>query len=346
VAETFCHRVQRNDIQHQERTVKFPQLTRRVAIVAAMLSSLNLLPATTAQAAPVPTKVPAAAALASLPTDLMWFNPGTGEVSTWLLNGFGNVLGKQAVDWHCSAASGCSAAWRPIGSGDMNNDGNQDLLWFNSTSGEMSSWLMNGFGNVLSAQSVDWHCSLASGCASSWWPVGIGDMNNDGNQDLLWFNSTSGEVSSWLMNGFGNVLFTQSVDWHCSAASGCAASWRPLGIADLNNDGRQDLLWFNRTSGEVSTWLLNGFGNVLSAQSIDWHCNFASGCSSQWRIIGVGDLNSDGNQDVTWYRSSTGEVSSWLLNGFGNVLSAQSLDWHCDTPSGCAHDWVPVDLVD
>ncbi|MEU4745513.1 VCBS repeat-containing protein, partial [Actinosynnema sp. NPDC023658] len=245
---------------------------------------------------------------ANATTDLLWFNRGTGEVSAWLLNGSGNVLGAQPMNWTCSYASGCSSAWSPVGTGDLNNDGSQDLTWFNRTSGEVSTWLTNGSGGVLGTQSVDWRCDQASGCSGQWQPIALGDFNGDHNQDVLWWNPTAGVVSAWLLNGYGNVLRSQELDWHCDYNSTCATYWRPVGAGDVNNDGNVDLVWFNYFSGVVSSWLLNGYGNVLARQDVDWHCDYTSGCSSQWRPVGVGDLNGDGRQDVTWYNYNSGVV--------------------------------------
>ncbi|MFD9734539.1 FG-GAP repeat domain-containing protein [Umezawaea sp. NPDC059074] len=278
-------------------------------------------------------------------TDLMWFNRGTGEVSSWQLNGYGNVLGAQPLTWTCSYASGCSTAWKPIGTGDLNNDGDQDVTWFNRTSGEVSTWLTNGSGTVLGTQPVDWHCDQASGCSTQWKPIALGDVNGDHNQDVVWWNSGTGVVSAWLLNGYGNVLAKQDLDWRCDYSSTCATYWRPVGVGDVNGDGHVDLVWFNYFTGVVSSWLLNGYGNVLAKQDVDWHCDYPSGCSSRWRPIGVGDLNGDGRQDVTWYDDTSGVVSSWLLNGYGNVLAKQDVDWHCDYTSGCSSTWGIVDLV-
>jgi hypothetical protein len=142
------------------------------------------------------------------------------------------------------------------------------------------------------------------------------------------------------MNGFirrattALVVATVALPIMVAAGSPATASVRATGLT-----------WYNRTTGVVSTWLLNGAGTVMGAQNLDWHCDAASGCASQWQPIGIGDVNGDGHADVTWYNRTTGVVSTWLLNGAGTVMGAQNLDWHCDAASGCASQWQPIGLA-
>ena len=44
--------------------------------------------------------------------DLGWWNPTSGEVSFWLLDGRGTVLRAHALDWRCG--TGCAWTWRPF----------------------------------------------------------------------------------------------------------------------------------------------------------------------------------------------------------------------------------------
>jgi hypothetical protein len=36
---------------------------------------------------------------------------------------------------------------------------------------------------------------------------------------------------------------------------------------------------------------------------------------TQWRIAGTGDFNGDGETDILWQNSATGERAIWLMNG-------------------------------
>ncbi len=47
--------------------------------------------------------------------DVLRFDPRSGQVVTWLLDGAGTVTGTQPLTWICAAASTCSTFWHPVG---------------------------------------------------------------------------------------------------------------------------------------------------------------------------------------------------------------------------------------
>jgi hypothetical protein len=82
---------------------------------------------------------------------------------------------------------------------DFNNDTKVDILW-RHTNGNNVAWLMNGVTQTGS-QSIN-------SVADPLWKIrGTGDFNQDGQTDILWWNSGSGTVGVWLMNG------SVQVDW-------------------------------------------------------------------------------------------------------------------------------------
>ena len=138
-------------------------------------------------------------------------------------------------------------------------------------------------------------------CASISPSVVDRDLNGDGKADLVWRNTTTGDVAGWLMNGL--TLQTGAV-----ISVGVPLAWQIVEIGDLNGDGKADLVWRNTTTGDVAGWLMNGLtlqtGAVISA-----------GISLSWHIVGVGDLNGDGKADLVWHNTATGDVVGWLMNG-------------------------------
>jgi len=90
-------------------------------------------------------------------TDVLWHNPGTGEVSVWFLNGT-SVIGSENLAWQVPGNSG----WELKGTGDFDRDGHIDLLWHNPGTGVVGVWNMSGAsiqGNenlTWNSQGTDW----------------------------------------------------------------------------------------------------------------------------------------------------------------------------------------------
>src|SRR5690606_5016812 len=74
---------------------------------------------------------------------------------------------------------------------------------------------------------------------------------------------------------------------------------------DVNGDGRSDLLFWR--NGTFVHWLMNGATQVQGR-------SFTA--PAGWSVIGSGDFNGDGRNDVVW-QSSNGNVYLWL-NTNGN----------------------------
>jgi hypothetical protein len=276
--------------------------------------------------------------------DLVWFNADSGVVSTWLLRYNGTVLGTQELDRRCDRASGCSNAWRPIGAGDMTGDGAPDIIWFNETTGQVASWLLDGTGHVLDTQYVDWRCAKAD-CGQQWNVVGLGDVNRDGHPDLVWWNATTGEVGIWIIDNHGTVLGAQYLDRRSAWSNDpCQGTW-PIAVGDVTGDGVADIVWADTATAQLSAWVLDGAGHVIGTQALgangdSYHCN-----TVRSMVVGVGDLDGNHYNDLIWWELYTGEITGWLRDAGGSTGARLPLDWRCSIPSGCAAEWYPFALM-
>ena len=78
---------------------------------------------------------------------------------------------------------------------------------------------------------------------------------------------------------------------------------------DLDGDGRADLIWRDRTTGDVQLWLMNGalrLGSIRLA---------GPSPAADWALVALGDLDGDGRADLVWQRASTGQALAWFMNG-------------------------------
>jgi len=219
--------------------------------------------------------------------DALWYNAATGDLQAWLLDLSGAVKGTQALSRKCGTADGCSQDWKPVGIGDFNHDGISDILWHSDKTGELQAWLLDGAGGVSGTESVSKPCGTGDGCWTNWHIIAIGDFNGDGIDDLFWYNTPTGKVNVAYLNGSGAVTGTQWLAKVCGPSDGCSTTWKPIGMADVNQDGFGDLLWENVTTGEVQGWLLNGYDRLLGLQSLSQRCDTASGCLQNLQPVGV-----------------------------------------------------------
>ena len=247
--------------------------------------------------------------------DILWQNSNTGEVYLWFMNG--SAIASQAGVAYLPSSTG----WVIKGIGDFNGDGKADILWQNSSSGEVYIWFMNG-STITSQVGVE---SVAP--STDWVIKGVGDFNGDGKADILWQNSSSGEVYIWLMNG--STIASQASPETLASSTG----WAIQGVGDFDGNGTSDILWQNSTSGEVYIWLMTGT-TIADQTAVE-----TVAPSSGWVIQGVGDYDASGRAGILWRNSSSGEVYMWLMNG--TTITSQA-DVETIAPSA---DWQIFPLL-
>ncbi|MCE2881088.1 MAG: VCBS repeat-containing protein [Planctomycetaceae bacterium] len=90
------------------------------------------------------------------------------------------------------------ADWRLAGTGDLDGDHDDDLVWHNPTNGEVRGWLMQGGMRVEGAV-------IRTGVAPQFELVSACDTDGDGDDDLFWRDISSGNVFGWRMDGLVRV---------------------------------------------------------------------------------------------------------------------------------------------
>ena len=229
-------------------------------------------------------------------SDILWRNVSTGQFSDWLGQANGGFVGNDA-----NAFATVPTSWTVVGTGDFNGDGRDDILWRNSN-GQLSDWLGNANGGFTPNDA-----NAATSVPTNWSVVGVGDFNGDGRDDILWRN-TVGQLSDWLGQANGGFVGNDA-----NAFTTVPTNWHVAGTGDFNGDGRDDILWRN-DAGQLSDWLGTANGGFAPNDA-----NAFASAPTSWHIVGTGDFNGDGRDDILW-RSDAGQLSDWLGQANGSFV--------------------------
>jgi uncharacterized repeat protein (TIGR01451 family) len=129
-----------------------------------------------------------------------------------------------------------------------------------------------------------------------------GDFNGDGRSDIVFYNTVTGEVREWWMNGL-------AVGSEVPVGTQANLAARIVGTGDYDGDGASDLLWQDQTTYAVELWL-NGMTMGLPPPP------FA------YPVVGSGDYDGDGTSDIFWLDLGTRQLQLWLMSN-GSVATSQ-----------------------
>ena len=175
-----------------------------------------------------------------------------------------------------------------------------------------SAFLLIAGGLCSSAQFR--HVTIPTGPSPRW--IAVADLNHDRNPDIVVANagsdsSDSGSITVLLGNGHGA--------FHPALGSPFPAGHLPndMAIADMNNDGRPDLVVANHQSPFLRVFLGDGRGgfHLAPGSPINAHSN------PHPHGIVVADFNSDGKPDAATDSWGNNQIEILLGDGTGRLMT-------------------------
>ncbi|HEX5754589.1 MAG TPA: FG-GAP-like repeat-containing protein [Archangium sp.] len=192
-----------------------------------------------------------------------------------------------------------------LSAGDLDGDGLDELLWMDTSSGSL--WVMRRFG-----EPVSYPLGSSSLSDTSTRPIAIADFDGNGSPDVA---TLGGSGSPFPFLG---IL--------ANAGDGTLRGFTPkayvprdalLEVADLDEDGRMDLLAIGRNWFGSSALLSNGDGTFRQRSLSPALPSIPTTAGSH--ALTVGDVDGDGHTDLVlaWKDGSASRVQVHLLRGDG-----------------------------
>ncbi len=247
-------------------------------------------------------------------TDLNLATANIGVVGSTITYNGGSVtvdnLGPGRLIVRAVQTGGIEIRFQAIPENDFNGDGYSDILWRDDT-GAITNSLGQANGGFASNAANFW-----TTIPTSWSVIGTGDFNGDGRADLLWRNPTTGEITNWIGQANGSFVGNDA-----NFYTTIPTSWQVVGTGDFNGDGRDDLLWRNGSTGQITDWLAQANGSFVGNDA-----NALGTIGTSWQVAGTGDFNGDGRSDILW-RDNTGAVTNSLGQSNGGFASNAANFW-------------------
>ena len=163
--------------------------------------------------------------------DVLAANSFTNTVGVLLGNGLGGftLASTQATGIFPTSPYGIAAS-------DVNNDGKPDALTANFSTSTVSVLLGNGLGGFTLQANSPVSSSYFGGQPAG---LALADINGDGNLDALTINSNYGNNTVGVLLGDGRGGFVVQAN---SPSAGAYGTPFYLAVADVNSDGRPDIL--------------------------------------------------------------------------------------------------------
>jgi alpha-tubulin suppressor-like RCC1 family protein len=214
----------------------------------------------------------------------------------------GGILSTAGGTFSSATGYGIGSPARSMSIGDLNGDGNNEILTSNNASNTMTIYWGNGTGLFTASTTL----TTATGPVQN----KIGDLNGDGRPDIVVNYNSSAQVSVFLNVG---GTFPSRTEYVTGSSASVSSGTGHIGIGDLNGDGRSDLVV---PTGSTLVSVLMNKGDGTFAAKVDY-----TNPHSAVDVV-LGDFNGDGKADMVAGTGGHTNFSVRMNNGDGTFGAA------------------------
>ena len=269
-------------------------------------------------------------------SDILWRDTATSTMRVWLMESGTKV--KEGGDLLIQDGTGQAqlrqSQWIIGATGDVDGDGSTDIVWRNTTSGEVVLWFMN---KSTVAKETD---LLAPGVSvgANWNIVGFSNADNQRGADLLWRNSNDNQLAIWTLSRNGLEAGSRILE-----GLGVEQNWQIIAYKDFNRDGVADFLWQNKQTSQVALWKMANNSTYAGGQLLN-------GVNADYRLLGTEDMTGEGRPNPLWWNTRTGSLNIWTIADDGtsvttgkNVITDEGTTLSLSNLTG---EWIPEAIQD
>jgi hypothetical protein len=268
-------------------------------------------------------------------SDLLLRNPTSGEIRILGLDQT-QVKIQSAIQTSDGAVINPSSEWKLVsGKSDLNGDRIQDLIWFNTTTGESAIWYMKqgttGLNNIIDSASYIYlpNAQNTLRVGLGWQLTSVENLLGDDRPEFLWENRTTGASAIWQLNLAANGRVELNLNTsgfikfggNIVETGGQASGWKIAGVGNFDgNTATKDLLWFNETTSEMAVWQLNGT-TIAGFGYLNYQGNTLR--PGGWKPVAIGNIDGVGTDEIVLQNGTS--VATWTLGSNFSVTDKSTI---------------------
>ncbi len=202
-------------------------------------------------------------------------------------------------------------AWNVLGAGDITGSNRSSLISRNALEDIRLDV------NTTISQNPTFATTIIRKAKIDWKLESVVDLDGDGKADMLWRytkpgSNDSGVIFAWYMASNDQASLNVNEVKH---RGGAPLTWSLIDSADLDGDGKADILWLSPS---------NEIRSLTSKIGRTWVNERIGQLPVDYSVVKLGDMNADGKGDFI-FKDATGRIKVWLMNG---VNIALDVDMH------------------